>query len=79
MTDIILAFIAEEPKARERIEQRLKRKGRTLAMVAEELAEYVAVREETDLQAATRTQIIRRIKESHEEPLTVAHMLGHIE
>ncbi|KAJ2746378.1 hypothetical protein GGI20_001374 [Coemansia sp. BCRC 34301] len=79
MTDIILAFVAEEPKAKERIEQRLKRKGRTLAMVAEELAEYVAAREETDLQASTRTQIVRRIKESHGEPLTVAHMLSHIE
>ncbi|KAJ2412596.1 hypothetical protein H4218_002062 [Coemansia sp. IMI 209128] len=78
MTDIVVAFVAEDPKAREYIELRLKRKGRTLAMVAEELAEYVAVREETDLQAAPRRQIIQRIKESHEGPLTVAHMLDHI-
>ncbi|KAJ2061924.1 hypothetical protein GGI17_002801 [Coemansia sp. S146] len=79
MTDIVVAFVAEDPKAREHIEQRLKRKGRTLAMVAEELAEYVAAREETDLQAAPRKRIIQRIKESHEGPLTVAHMLSHIE
>ncbi|KAJ2490154.1 hypothetical protein IWW37_003422 [Coemansia sp. RSA 2050] len=78
MTDVVVAFVAEDPKAREYIELRLKRKGRALAMVAEELAEYVAVREETDLQAASRRQIIQRIKESHEGPLTVAHMLDHI-
>ncbi|KAJ2405464.1 hypothetical protein GGF41_007073 [Coemansia sp. RSA 2531] len=79
MTDIVVAFVAEDAKAREHIEQQLKRKGRTLAMVAEELAEYVAAREETDLQAAPRKRIIQRIKESHEGPLTVAHMLCHIE
>ncbi|KAJ2909589.1 hypothetical protein GGI21_001729, partial [Coemansia aciculifera] len=38
MTDVILAFVAEESQAKDLIEQRLKRRGRTLAMVAEELA-----------------------------------------
>ncbi|KAJ2471756.1 hypothetical protein GGI02_002064, partial [Coemansia sp. RSA 2322] len=65
MTDVAIAYISEEPTVKGRIEQGLRRKGRTLGMVADELAEYIAAKEEATMQASTRQQIIRRLKESH--------------
>ncbi|KAJ2806157.1 hypothetical protein H4R20_001799 [Coemansia guatemalensis] len=45
MTDIIIAFVSEESQPRDRIEQRLRRKGRDTAAVQSELAEYLISRQ----------------------------------
>ncbi|KAJ2357840.1 hypothetical protein GGF43_001216 [Coemansia sp. RSA 2618] len=52
MTDIVIAFVAEEQQSRERIEQRLRRKGRSLADVQTELAEYIETKRSDSLSAA---------------------------
>ncbi|KAI7833013.1 Catenin-beta-like protein [Kickxella alabastrina] len=49
MSDIVIAFVAVDGEARERIEQRLRRKGRSLDMVVEELAEYISVKQASSL------------------------------
>ncbi|KAJ2159715.1 hypothetical protein GGF46_002840 [Coemansia sp. RSA 552] len=70
MTGIAVAFIAEEDsQARERIERQLKQRGRSMAAVHRELAEYIEIKEGDTLGAATasgRTEdlagILRRLQ-----------------
>ncbi|KAJ2691282.1 hypothetical protein H4R19_006385 [Coemansia spiralis] len=44
MADIVVAFVAQEEQPGLRIEQQLRRKGRSMAVVQGELAEYIATR-----------------------------------
>ncbi|KAJ2706394.1 hypothetical protein FB645_001666 [Coemansia sp. IMI 203386] len=55
MSDIVIAFVAMDKSARLRVEQRLRRKGRTLDDVAKELAEYVAVKQASSLSSIGST------------------------
>ncbi|KAJ2327105.1 hypothetical protein IWW51_001928 [Coemansia sp. RSA 2702] len=66
MTDIIIAFVSEEPQAKERIEQRLRRKGRSLTYVQAELAEYIATR---------RADALGTADTSHGRPHNLSSML----
>ncbi|KAJ1734136.1 hypothetical protein LPJ61_001237 [Coemansia biformis] len=55
MADIVIAFVAEEEEPGQRIEQQLRRKGRSMAAVRSELAEYIATRTADTLGAAGRS------------------------
>ncbi|KAJ2657262.1 hypothetical protein IW148_005270 [Coemansia sp. RSA 1199] len=55
MTDTVIAFVAKEEQVKEHIEQRLKRKGRSLADVCSELAEYIATKRSDTLTAPATT------------------------
>ncbi|KAJ2873165.1 hypothetical protein FB639_004245 [Coemansia asiatica] len=52
MSDIAIAFVATDQDARQKIEQRLRRKGRTLDDVAKELAEYIVIKQASSLSSA---------------------------
>ncbi|KAJ1664627.1 hypothetical protein IW140_004020 [Coemansia sp. RSA 1813] len=49
MTDIVMAFVVSEEQVRARIEKQLRRKGRSLDSVREELDEYVAAKKAKSL------------------------------
>ncbi|KAJ2726765.1 hypothetical protein GGI07_000276 [Coemansia sp. Benny D115] len=50
-TDIVIAFVSTDQGARERIVQRLRRKGRSLKDVGTELTEYIAAKQASTLEA----------------------------
>ncbi|KAI9506680.1 Catenin-beta-like protein [Coemansia spiralis] len=52
MTDIIIAFIVDENPVKERIEKQLRRKGRSIRTVYDELCEYLAAKRAKSLAAA---------------------------
>ncbi|KAI9474706.1 Catenin-beta-like protein [Coemansia mojavensis] len=70
MTDIIIAFISEEPSAREHIELRLNRKDRSLDDVLAELTEYIETKRADSLAAA--------VASSSAEPRDLSSVLQHL-
>ncbi|KAJ2616399.1 hypothetical protein H4S08_000790 [Coemansia sp. RSA 1365] len=74
MTDIIIAFVSEESQARDRIEQRLRRKGRDIATVRSELVEYVVARQAAILGSVGNSSSINTSLKS----LSISEMLAKL-
>ncbi|KAJ2511404.1 hypothetical protein GGI11_005123 [Coemansia sp. RSA 2049] len=75
MTDIVLAFIAADEQVRERIEKQLRRKGRSLAAVRDELGEHTAAKSAKSLTAAETLNRGDRSKDQAVSEMQLSEMI----